>query len=450
MNATHDKVKVRKFKSRKQARGQAKRMSHLKKSKPMRRWLLKQPWIRPIIAFNYAAIKIQQIIRGFITRKRFKRGEFRIRTKEKAKSLLIRSKKTSARQLDRYMKYLDKSRQISGRKPPEWLSGGFSAWCAVRIQAVWRKVFWKKRVLLRRQLINQVASIVIQTVWRNRFYSKSFVQNSLQPDQVLVITSKPSTPKRSKSINRLTASKRIQLCWRSYCNRRIYKYFRDLIKLKLKGAPLDLLKSIIPSEAYALDKAAGVHVRFRLGGRIFPPKVYFKIFTHRPLCDVNAFAPRDYTMERSQSAIVLNNKETYTGKIRVRKGETIKVGVRYFETIVDTTNPNGTSNWYFRQDNNDWRPIASQVFENIASPPWFHEAKYFSKSKPFHFNNVHRKFDLEKERKAKKREWMMKLYGFHLQQRESINEDGQYLNENELKKINSEGKDNYNQLLDWR
>jgi hypothetical protein len=41
-----------------------------------------------------------------------------------------------------------------------------------------------------------------------------------------------------------------------------------------------------------------VHVRFRLGGSIFPPKVYFKIFTHRPLCDVNAFAPRDYCNER--------------------------------------------------------------------------------------------------------------------------------------------------------
>ena len=39
-------------------------------------------------------------------------------------------------------------------------------------------------------------------------------------------------------------------------------------------------------------------MRFRLGGHRFPPEVYFKIFTHRPLCDVNSFAPRDYNLER--------------------------------------------------------------------------------------------------------------------------------------------------------
>lgn len=41
------------------------------------------------------------------------------------------------------------------------------------------------------------------------------------------------------------------------------------------------------------------YLRFRLGGWIFPPKVYFKIYTHRPLCDVNSFAPRDYLAEKT-------------------------------------------------------------------------------------------------------------------------------------------------------
>jgi hypothetical protein len=45
---------------------------------------------------------------------------------------------------------------------------------------------------------------------------------------------------------------------------------------------------------------AGTHVRFRLGGHTFPPNVYFKIYTHRPLCDVNSFAPRDYNKEKKQ------------------------------------------------------------------------------------------------------------------------------------------------------
>jgi hypothetical protein len=58
---------------------------------------------------------------------------------------------------------------------------------------------------------------------------------------------------------------RIQLCWRSFCNRRIFKYFSDLIVHKLKGAPSEILRSIIPNECHLLDKAAGIHVRFRLG-----------------------------------------------------------------------------------------------------------------------------------------------------------------------------------------
>ena len=48
----------------------------------------------------------------------------------------------------------------------------------------------------------------------------------------------------------------------------IYAYVSYLfmpILCILLGAPSDLLKSIIPNEATHLDKAAGVHARFRLG-----------------------------------------------------------------------------------------------------------------------------------------------------------------------------------------
>ena len=43
-----------------------------------------------------------------------------------------------------------------------------------------------------------------------------------------------------------------------------------------------------------MDSASKCHVRFRLGGLKFPPLIYYKVFVHGAVCDINAFAPRDY------------------------------------------------------------------------------------------------------------------------------------------------------------
>ena len=48
----------------------------------------------------------------------------------------------------------------------------------------------------------------------------------------------------------------------------------------------------------AKDAALGVHIRLRLGGVQFPPNIYYKIFTTRPVADLGAFAPRDYALQR--------------------------------------------------------------------------------------------------------------------------------------------------------
>ncbi len=47
--------------------------------------------------------------------------------------------------------------------------------------------------------------------------------------------------------------------------------------------PRELLRGINPREAQLVDAAAGLHVRLRLGGSMFPPLVFYKIFTHRPV-----------------------------------------------------------------------------------------------------------------------------------------------------------------------
>ena len=48
-----------------------------------------------------------------------------------------------------------------------------------------------------------------------------------------------------------------------------------------RGDPKEMLRAINPREAQLADAASGIHVRFRLGGTMFPPLVFYKIFTHR-------------------------------------------------------------------------------------------------------------------------------------------------------------------------
>jgi hypothetical protein len=44
----------------------------------------------------------------------------------------------------------------------------------------------------------------------------------------------------------------------------------------------------------------------------FPPNIYYKIFTHRNVADIGAFAPRDYTLADNKSlpANLVHNKGT--------------------------------------------------------------------------------------------------------------------------------------------
>jgi len=90
----------------------------------------------------------------------------------------------------------------------------------------------------------------------------------------------------------------------------------------------------------------------------------------------------------------------------------LKVGVKYFDTVVTTTDSAGTSNWYRREDANSWRSIASQIFEPIAVPPWCKEFSLSTTRKPqhFHYKLLKRQEDLILLRKRRKREWMMKAY----------------------------------------
>jgi hypothetical protein len=94
-----------------------------------------------------------------------------------------------------------------------------------------------------------------------------------------------------------------------------------------------LLKVINPVEAQLLDPAVGAHVRFRLGGLDWPPQIYYKIFLHSPVCDVNSYAPRNYSDKASASIPPVPP-----------------------DKVAEFTERYG---WYRRIENNGWRPISS-------------------------------------------------------------------------------------------
>ena len=94
------------------------------------------------------------------------------------------------------------------------------------------------RYLRSRMMIYQIAALTIQSAWRTLLLNR----------RLLVERSRKSGHE---------AALIVQACWRSYSCRRIFKYFRDLICVTLKGAPSDLLRSIIPNESSFLDPASG-------------------------------------------------------------------------------------------------------------------------------------------------------------------------------------------------
>lgn len=57
------------------------------------------------------------------------------------------------------------------------------------------------------------------------------------------------------------AARIIQDHFRRYRNRNLFKYYRDLISLKERSDPRDILRSINPREAGLIDAASGIHVR---------------------------------------------------------------------------------------------------------------------------------------------------------------------------------------------
>ncbi|KAF0752938.1 hypothetical protein AaE_005863, partial [Aphanomyces astaci] len=233
---------------------------------------------------------------------------------------------------------------------------------------------------------------------------------------------------------------RIQAAWRCYTNRRIYRYYRDLINFRNSGDPMVMLRAINPSEASLLDASTNAQVRasdvvasvpptfpiqpppsppspmvrFRLGGSAFPPTIYYKIFTRGAVCDMNAFSPKDYTTARQIGPRNVNIRPSRPG---VGVTKIIRVGNAYYGANQCGTNTGG---WYRRWDNNGWRPVTSKV---IAPTTDIDPITVATANRPraYHHLRVVRQQQVIRQRKEKKRQWMKQLYMDHLQEKASDN-----------------------------
>ncbi|KAJ1452478.1 hypothetical protein M885DRAFT_526819 [Pelagophyceae sp. CCMP2097] len=353
--------------------------------------LVRAPWLSPMIALRIAAVYIQSQVRGLLAR--FPRPK------------VVRRRVTDAKErlLDRYLVDVR-----SDRGGPE---GGFSEWCAVRLQS-WARC-WRQMHLyeLRRFSVYQIAALQIQAAVRDHGQSRYM--------QVPRKASKDLTPEAA-------AAAALQDVWRRFTNKKIFRYYRDLIRFRLVGDPASLLRTINPGEANFMDKATGLHVRFRLGGASFPPMMYYKIYLHRPLCDVGAFAPRDYTTSKPFPQTARHTKQESKAESKSRFGSSftgksatqasLRVGGTYFGAVVNDVGPDGTANWYRRVENNAWRPITNSALAEIYAPPdglFGNEAAaqaLVQRGRPFHYLFSVRAGDRVRMRKEKKRRWLAQLY----------------------------------------
>jgi hypothetical protein len=314
--------------------------------------MVREPWLRPIVSMHLAARKAQQYIRGGLARRRL-RG-------------LLKPREIHAPVVDAL-----------------WNRSKVKGVSAARIQRAWRNSV--HHVRYRRYRLYQIAALEITLWWQ----------------------AKLDEPEKR-------AARLMQTAYRRYCDKKVFRYYRDLLSFQNSGDPKEMLRSINPGEVALMDQASGAFVRFRLGGYVYPPTIYYKIFTKTAVCDLGAFAPRTYTGSQAPSQEFLHTKEyDQNGRERVSDAA-VRVGNKIFAAKIAGGKPfperesKGASEWYRRKDGNGWRPVTAKSVEDAQNDPV--TAKSAAYQLPYHYSKLKRAQNKESQRKAAKRDWLKKLY----------------------------------------
>ena len=77
------------------------------------------------------------------------------------RGLKCRSLPGKSPQLDKYLEFLENAK-TGVVESPEWLDGGYSVWCIVRLQAWFRMTKPRRRFLYMSHIIHHIAAMIIQ------------------------------------------------------------------------------------------------------------------------------------------------------------------------------------------------------------------------------------------------------------------------------------------------
>jgi hypothetical protein len=291
------------------------------RSKPAKRAILRQGRDAfPVLVYLAATIEIQRYWRGVLLRRRvlkhFLHGGF-VRLWKRDEAVLADAYRLVPKPSERELSNL--ASMIQSRWRTTLLRQEFRRWSSYDTWPIY-----------------YVAAATIQRLWADYCYVKK----------------KKAMRHRSK---RMYASRedamagRIQLAWRGFVNRQVFSFYKRLVHYREGSDALRMLRSINASEAFLMDPAAGLHVRFRLGGATFPPVILYKIYTHRPVADIGAFAPKDYTKAPARLRAV-----------DVHNAIDLKRTANGLPQQAPKTDDRAT--WYRRVENNEWRAVSEDVF----------------------------------------------------------------------------------------
>jgi len=197
------------------------------------------------------------------------------------------------------------------------------------------------------------------------------------------------------SMTREVAATRIARWYRGRLCRKMYHVLRGMMVGREAEEPGEMLRTSIPLEVQvAGDAAAGAHVRLRLGGSEWPPRIYFKVFTHRPVIDLGGYAPRDYTREVGRGSHDVRTVAPATKHLHstYRRGSVPE----------RDSDAEGRPGWYVREDRNGWRPLGGGLDMLYAGPSTRMD---YTVPVP-----KARLGEAARRRKQRKVEWMKKIY----------------------------------------
>jgi hypothetical protein len=338
-----------------------------RRSRQQKQWLITAGRDRyPVSAYMLAVVELQRFWRGILLRRRV-------------------LKKYIAASFTRAWKHEEQLVMSAYRATPRAPEAAFGE-LVKRVQAQWRTALLRAEFSrwenLQRWPVYWVAAATIQRAWVDFQYHRNLKRHR----------------NRSKRIYKTKtdhAAGKIQHLWKGYIHKRIFKFFVALLKFREQGDPSLMLKCIDPGEAAMMDKAAGLHVRFRLGGTHFPPLILYKVFTHNNVADVGSFAPRDYA---------------------TRRKETQKQTPAVLHNTTHTPLPDKRQNWYQRVDNNYWRPVDVHTLKNAEEIAYLMQtqatkhADIIPQGAAFHYSRLKRQKDKEIKQKQTRRLWLAELY----------------------------------------